>query len=703
MPKQLCIEHLDFTLKIECEKDGYEQAKRNGIAEENLKGDYQYPPNENVEIKIDEQPNKALNQAIFFDNINYSAILELKENLKNPKIELPLQIKGTLVGKTFYIVNFDYHNDIGKSYLLLSYDKNGTRQHFKFSYTVFSQKLDYKTHWRAIVKDIEEECESLTLEYFKSTFHSFKLVDGESKDIVWWSVFKRAHEKFLRACKSILNRPRHRLRSKVEYKKLEKIKRFTPQLEREFERNAIYKGGRLQPQNENHYYRDEEAILNIDTQENRFLKYALMQIAKRFEKLIKKLNILDKLDEATREDLTRVRDELNHLKKHPFFRTIGEFKGFRQESLILQRATYYSTIYRFWVMLNRSYDIEEGNLELSTKDIATLYELWCFIELKNLIQKIVGIVPEETRGEHANWLLKKFRNSEQSKVIFKKGDIQLAEVIYNPEIRNANSQKSTMGIDENIISLTTDQRPDIVLRLDNAQLTYLFDAKYRLDEEDNEVDSPPEEAINQMHRYRDAIYYCEKDRHESKKEIIGGYILFPGNSNNSELSRFYRSIEQVNIGAFPFRPSDDGGVGDSHLLEKFLRERLEGDKSDKFKQLDDIAKHPHRGLFYTKFKPSGEQVFCTESTKNKNDNSILHIHCNELIGISIQSIRYLWIYKDTEEKRGVRKISEIVFEKEGMIKFKLGEFIDCQLTEPPTNVDSNRMISSIDVLKKRFQ
>ena len=122
---------------------------------------------------------------------------------------------------------------------------------------------------------------------------------------------------------------------------------------------------------------------------------------------------------------------------------------------------------------------------------------------------------------------------------------------------------------------TTDNRPDIVLTIhkpDGFELTYLFDAKYRVSDdneftkEDKEeintlrtADYPPSDAINQMHRYRDAIYYGEKQENvqrHSAKEIIGGYILFPGRGDDAAVrnSYFYKSIEAVNIGAFPLLP-----------------------------------------------------------------------------------------------------------------------------------------------------
>lgn len=51
-------------------------------------------------------------------------------------------------------------------------------------------------------------------------------------------------------------------------------------------------------------------------------------------------------------------------------------------------------------------------------------------------------------------------------------------------------------------------------------MTYLFDAKYRIDGKVNGVDSPPDDAINQMHRYRDAIYY--KDNKEGDVSLEEG-------------------------------------------------------------------------------------------------------------------------------------------------------------------------------------
>ena len=72
-----------------------------------------------------------------------------------------------------------------------------------------------------------------------------------------------------------------------------------------------------------------------------------------------------------------------------------------------------------------------------------------------------------------------------------------------------------------------------------------------------------------MHRYRDAIYYKDHTSAELKKEVIGGYILFPGGGEkvDVEVSKFYKTIDEVNIGAFPLRPKD---AENRDLLVKFI-------------------------------------------------------------------------------------------------------------------------------------
>ena len=88
-----------------------------------------------------------------------------------------------------------------------------------------------------------------------------------------------------------------------------------------------------------------------------------------------------------------------------------------------------------------------------------------------------------------------------------------------------------------------------------------------------------------MHRYRDAIYYVNKSRNKPEKEIIGAYVLFPGSGDIEQVksSDYFKSIEDVNIGAFPLRPNDNHN---RILLEDHLRTILADDTET---VLNDIA------------------------------------------------------------------------------------------------------------------
>ena len=143
---------------------------------------------------------------------------------------------------------------------------------------------------------------------------------------------------------------------------------------------------------------------------------------------------------------------------------------------------------------------------------------------------------------------------EHSRILFRKDGVELAELVYNP--KNADKGNDSVGM-KGLVVPTVPQKLYIVLQLikndlqQSMKMTYLF-----IDGKDKDVDVPPEDAINQMHRYRDAIYYKDYDANALKKKIIGGYILFPGDGepNDVAVSKFYKTIKEVNIGAFP--PSD---------------------------------------------------------------------------------------------------------------------------------------------------
>ena len=583
----LTIEHKDFTMIVECTKfdDIWNKAKSN-VGEDKLYSTYSWSEGV-VSVRRTMEANHEIDMeqgvpapATFFDNADYPIWIEFKDYVKDAQFGSILQNDNDRFSFRRHILAgfINYKNEIGRSEIQIIYKVDKETRTFRFGFEVLSTKLDYHEHWRAIVEDIEREYRMLSLDYMRRTFHGFSPdQNGEHPDIVWWSVFEGEQQKFIKACKSIIDRPRHRLHGEEVYLRADKLIQTPLYIENKLAEH------RKEPA---YLYRVEQHILSNDTQENRFLKFALHQISKRYEDLRQRIEAVKTASDTMKAAIHATSESLKRLQHHPFFRTIGRFKGINQESMVLQKATGYSQVYRTWNLLRRAYSLNDGLYRLQTKDIATLYEIWCFIEVSHIVKDQLRLQDEDV--EHRNrlemngvfsWELGK---GEHSRILFRKDGVELAELVYNP--KNADKENNNVGMKDLVVP-TVPQKPDIVLQLtkndlqQGMKMTYLFDAKYRIDGKDKGVDVPPEDAINQMHRYRDAIYYKDYDANALKKEIIGGYILFPGDGepNDVAVSKFYKTIKEVNIGAFPLRPKD---VENRKLLEKFIDELIHTKSSE---------------------------------------------------------------------------------------------------------------------------
>lgn len=577
----LTIEHKDFTMIVECTKfDGIWNKAKSNVSEDKLYSTYSWSDGVvSVKRTLDADHEIDIEQGVpapatFFDNADYPIWIEFKDYVKDAQFGSILQNDNDRFSFRRHILAgfINYKNEIGRSEIQIIYKVDKETRAFRFGFEVLSTKLDYHEHWRTIVEDIEREYRMLSLDYMRRTFHGFSPdQNGEHPDIVWWSVFEGEQQKFIKACKSIIDRPRHRLHGEEVYLRADKLKQTPHNIENRLAEH------RKEPA---YLYRVEQHILSNDTQENRFLKFALHQISKRYEDLRQRIEAVKTASGTMKSAMLATSETLKRLKHHPFFRTIGRFKGISQESMVLQKATGYSQVYRTWNLLRRAYSLNDGLYRLQTKDIATLYEIWCFIEVSHIVKAQLHLDDEDV--EHRNriemngifsWELGK---GEHSRILFRKDGVELAELVYNP--KNADKENDNVGMKDLVVP-TVPQKPDIVLQLtkndlqQGMKMTYLFDAKYRIDGKDKGVDVPPEDAINQMHRYRDAIYYKDYDANALKKEVIGGYILFPGDGepNDVAVSKFYKTIKEVNIGAFPLRPKD---VENRKLLENFIDELI---------------------------------------------------------------------------------------------------------------------------------
>ena len=132
-----------------------------------------------------------------------------------------------------------------------------------------------------------------------------------------------------------------------------------------------------------------------------------------------------------------------------------------------------------------------------------------------------------------------------------------------------------------------------------------------------------------MHRYRDAIYYSLSADQQLKREIIGGYVLYPGNLNKDKFidSYYHSSIKSVNIGAFPLKPGGNWNeVSDEILLdpnssEDVLYQQIKVWLTEDRSQVELLRNSlPQKGLNYSIEEVKDALYFIAAIDRSVNDN-----------------------------------------------------------------------------------
>ena len=530
--------------------------------------------------------------------------------------------------------DIDFINEPGVFRLEFNYQKNGKRKDSYITFDVVSPKLDTKNDYKSLLRDVNEEYQDVIYRYLSITIQQFSR-GHVNNDATWMTAFQGIVDDYIKNIKRVIHNPHSQVIKHHTSRKAEHIKQWTAQMEETYE--EVRCEGRL----EEHYFGYNEKCSTHDTTENRFVKHTVASIGKRLTVIINTvLNATnEELSERHRQTWIGYKDALQKIAKHPFFRGIGKFDGMKQESLVLQNRNGYQQIYKDWLKLRRGIDLYHGAANIGTLQIWEVYELWCFIKMKRMVAEVLGIdrnMPDYERyvTEPKGTLLNPFTNSSLEHIVeyrypmpkeddsperkrlleAHKGDI--VSLHYQHTFNRKSGHDKGYCI-EGINTATTEQRPDIVLNIRKESgevvLTYLYDAKYqvindaRLDKdfEPQDIeelktlsggDYPPTKAINQMHRYRDAIYYSKEHEPYRAKEIIGGYILFPGRGEDEHISnRYYsKSVESVNIGAFPLLPN-----ADKKLEGRLLREHLRTILIDKVSTENHVENaKPQRTLAY---------------------------------------------------------------------------------------------------------
>jgi hypothetical protein len=209
------------------------------------------------------------------------------------------------------------------------------------------------------------------------------------------------------------------------------------------------------------------------------------------------------------------------------------------------------------------------------KAVSELYEVWSLLEIRRMLSAL-GFSEDESRKAalRTNGFEKELADGMGTAFhLVRKGDGIKIRLAHEPCFSSSNNN--------GIYSFTTTQKPDILLEAifsDGRRIRWIFDAKYRISPEDNEYDHIPDDAINQMHRYRDALIHLEEADDgitEKSRPVVGAFVLYPGYFDGEDESNPYqKGIEAVGIGGFPLLPGRE-----NRWLKEFLTDKF-GDLSE---------------------------------------------------------------------------------------------------------------------------
>jgi len=323
-----------------------------------------------------------------------------------------------------------------------------------------------------------------------------------------------------------------------------------------------------------------------DTLPNRFVKFALNRWRTEIDNLQSVCRdglVGPPLDRAIRET-QGVIDWLDSALAWPIFGEVSDLEQFPANNTVLIGREGYREFYAafglFELVADLAWEGGDAVYRAGQRDVATLYEYWCFMQLAALVRGICGsveasLITIDRTGTKLD--LRRGRQSVLSGSVTRLGRRIDAALFFNREFATG------AGGDH---SWTRAMRPDCSLQLtspddlDSETVWVHFDAKYRIDRVDQiftdalEVSAEDEggapskggrakrEDLLKMHAYRDAI-----------RRSAGSYVLYPG-PNEPQANTSYRRFHEVlpGIGAFALKPSQTGQAEGVEALRSFVED-----------------------------------------------------------------------------------------------------------------------------------
>ncbi|WP_369789268.1 DUF2357 domain-containing protein [Rouxiella sp. WC2420] len=575
-----------------------------------------------------------LKKPLFFENIQYQIEWEFKDiNVQNAQVAHRLNsvndcfrfTKSHGRNDARLTGSINTNNDIGWFKLPLRYQVGDITHESTLSFEVLPTKMDLQTDLAAMYQSIDEQYPLWRFSLAEKTEQdAAKGSQRGNFPLLWLANFNSLRRQFENGLKVITQAPHSRLKNTVSYTKADRLKgRLSHRLSERVQEDI--RGGKLYKR-----YRVEKKHLSVDTPENRFIKMVVKHskdcLAGFHNQLTENNKSPDKqrISKAFLDEITSWEQTLTKMHNQEFLREVGNYNGLSRESLVLQQKTGYSAVYSVWQQLKFYLDVFSNQASVSMKSVAEIYEVWCFLTLREILVEDLGfkeISSKKSALQINSYMEYQFKDGLGNAFKFTRDDGLKARLAHEPIFKADGSY---------LRSHIVPQKPDIFLEItfpNGKQFIWLFDAKYRIKTFDSRFnenieasqdygdDLAPEDAINQMHRYRDALIRMNSEvskttqkGYQKSRPVFGAFALYPGFFNqNLDPNPYAEAIEEIGIGAFALLPSEDQQNKNQKMGRAWLTNFLimqvglpQSKESSEVRQesllLNDSVRIPHYGM-----------------------------------------------------------------------------------------------------------
>ncbi|QQZ63262.1 restriction endonuclease-like protein [Paenibacillus sonchi] len=455
---------------------------------------------------------------------------------------------------------------------------------------IFPSKMDYKLDYQNILNEVNAQIYNLAFDFLRKTYQLTGLRETQHQSLTeFFTILQHVFRQLLDAVERINKNPNYALLQDRRLMDANRVKKAGRENIRELAKHperlkVDESNGFLRINGQNYtatHFMENRRRLSYDTNENRFIRWMLERIHGKLKELKGRWKENSRTpDPLLSKRIDKMLTQLERVLKMDFLREAGVLKQM-SVTLVLQMAPGYREVYRCYLMLLKGLSIQGELFRLSMKDVAQLYEYWCFLKLNQLLGQKYKLVKQDIIKVKRNGIFVTLDRSQSANMVYENPVNGEQFILYYNSIPDSDKTP------------TLSQRPDNVLTLkkkDAGQIKeykYVFDAKYRLNPAYEGTPyqgkygqpGPEEDDINTMHRYRDAIVYQEKGTGEYERSMFGAYVLFPyPDEERYKSHQFYKSIELLNIGALPFLPNS------TSLVEQFLDEIIQDSPEKAFER-----------------------------------------------------------------------------------------------------------------------